>query len=78
MTPAERRERFEDVIETIRRVHEQPDGTGTVKCARCLGPVQYEKRGVGKRVPRRSRQPKPTKIWSRGKCETEGCLSWIV
>lgn len=70
--------RFDDVLETMRRVHELPDGQGTVKCARCLGTVRYEKRSAGKRVPRRSRQAKTSKIWSRGKCETEGCVAWIT
>lgn len=70
-------ERFDDVLETMNRVHDQPDGTGTVKCARCLGTVRYEKQTVGRK--RAARRRKSTgEVWSRGHCETEGCVSWIV
>lgn len=77
----EARERqFDDVVETIRRVHDAatPDGYGTVKCARCLGTVRYEKKTLREKRPRRSRQGPARGVWSRGQCNTEGCIGWIV
>lgn len=70
--------RFDDVVETIRRVHEQPDGFGTVKCARCLGTLKYRKETKREKRPRRSRPGRVLEVWSQGQCETEGCISWIV
>lgn len=58
---------YRDVLETMQRVHASPDGAGTVKCPRCQGTVHYEKRTL-----------KPGRSWSRGKCETERCVAWIV
>jgi hypothetical protein len=75
----DRRAAYEDVLETMHRVHDpaNPDGHGTVKCARCLGTVRYEKR-MEKRTRRGRARKQDGKIWSRGKCEMEGCLSWII
>ena len=73
-------EQYADVLETMKRVHaaDMPDGFGTVKCARCLGTLKYRKETKREKRPRRSRPGRVLEVWSRGQCETEGCLSWIV
>lgn len=66
------------ITEMIQRVHAQPDGKGTLPCVRCSGTLHYEKRSKARRVPRRSRQPKSERVWSQGRCTTEGCVAWMV
>jgi hypothetical protein len=44
-----------------------PDGVGVIQCPSCKGKLHVEIRS--KRRPR---------LFSRGQCETEGCLSWMT
>lgn len=60
---------YKHVIEAMEYVHELPDGSGTTVCPRCGGTLHYEKRTLSSGSSRE---------WSRGQCETDGCISWLA
>lgn len=59
--------RFKHAIEALERVHELADGEGSIVCPRCSGTILYEKR-----------TSETGQQWSKGVCETKGCIAWLV